>query len=156
MEAWGLAVLRVVVGVVFVAHGVPKLIPVWGGSPSATAAFFESLGLVPGYPLALAVGAVEVGGGAALVAGFYSTWAAAALTVDMAVAVWKAHLPHGFFLNWTLTQGVGHGYEFNLVLIAALVCVILAGPGALSIDGRRARFAESAAAGRARVLKSRA
>jgi uncharacterized membrane protein YphA (DoxX/SURF4 family) len=69
----------------------------------------------------------------------------------MAVAVWKVHLTNGFFLNWLNAPGVGHGYEFNLVLLAGLVCLILTGPGALSIDGRRERWAESEAAGRARL-----
>ena len=137
-QSWGPAVLRVIVGSVFVAHGLPKLIPIWGGSPSATAVYFEALA------------------GLALVAGFYTLWAAVALASDVALTIWKAHLPHGFFLNWTLASGVGHGYEFHLVLLGALACLMLAGPGALSIDGRRARFAESEAAGRARLLKSRA
>jgi uncharacterized membrane protein YphA (DoxX/SURF4 family) len=69
----------------------------------------------------------------------------------MTVAIWKVHLVNGFFLNWGMTPGVGHGVEFNLVLIGALLCLMLSGPGGLSIDWRRARSAESQAAGRARL-----
>ena len=68
----GLAILRLALGTVFVAHGVPKLFPVWGGSPAITAAFFDSLGLGPALPLALAVGVVEVVGGLALLACAYA------------------------------------------------------------------------------------
>jgi putative oxidoreductase len=69
----------------------------------------------------------------------------------MVVAVWKVHAPNGFFLNWTNAPGQGHGYEFHLVLLGALVALILSGPGALSVDARRLRSAESLAAGRARL-----
>jgi putative oxidoreductase len=69
----------------------------------------------------------------------------------MLVAVWTVHLSSGFFLNWTLAPGQGHGYEFNLALVAALVSLMLTGPGALSIDRHRARAAETQAFGRARM-----
>jgi uncharacterized membrane protein YphA (DoxX/SURF4 family) len=69
----------------------------------------------------------------------------------MGVAVWKVHAVNGFFLNWANTPGQGHGIEFNLVLIGALAALMLSGPGAFSIDGRRARSAEAEAAGRARL-----
>ena len=69
----------------------------------------------------------------------------------MAIAAWKVHLANGFFMNWALTAGHGHGYEFNLTLIGVLVSLSLTGPGAFSIDGRRARSAESEAYGRARL-----
>ena len=57
----------------------------------------------------------------------------------MLVAVWTVHLANGFFLNWTMAPGQGHGYEFNLALIGALVSLMLTGPGALSFDGHRAQ-----------------
>jgi uncharacterized membrane protein YphA (DoxX/SURF4 family) len=50
-----------------------------------------------------------------------------------------------------MRPGVGHGFEFNMVLVAGLVCIIFSGPGALSVDAFRARSAESQAAGRARA-----
>lgn len=153
MQGWGLTALRLAVGLVFVGHGLPKLLPIWGGSPAETAIVFESVGLRPGFPLALLAGVVEVVGGAAIVAGLFTRWVAVPLLADMTVAVWKVHFPHGFFLNWTLAPGVGHGYEYHLVLIAALVCLMLAGPGALSIDARRASAAEEVARGRARLSK---
>jgi putative oxidoreductase len=152
MQPYGPAVLRLAVGAVFVAHGAQKLFGVWGGGgPGGTAAFFAQLGLTPAYSLALLVGAVELIGGLMLIVGAYTLVAAIALIANMAVAIWKVHLPNGFFINWALTPNQGHGYEFNLTLIAALVTLMLTGAGAFSFDRRRARSAEAEAYGRARL-----
>ena len=153
MQPYGPAVLRLVVGAVFVAHGAQKLFGLWGvGGLAGTAAFFTQLGITPAYSLAVAVAIVEFGGGLLLIAGALTFFAALALALEMAVATWKVHLANGFFINWALAPGHGHGYEFNLTLIGALMALMLTGPGAFSIDGRRARSAESEAYGRARVL----
>ena len=69
----------------------------------------------------------------------------------MLVAVWTVHLANGFFLNWTMAAGAGHGYEFNLALIGALVSLMLTGPGARRSIVYRARAAETQAFGRARM-----
>jgi putative oxidoreductase len=152
MRPYGPLVLRLAIGAVFVAHGAQKLFGVWGGGgPSGTAAFFQALGLSPAYVLALLVGLVEFVGGLMLIGGAYTMATAAVLAAEMVVAVWKVHLPYGFFLNWTGAPGVGHGIEFNVVLIAGLVSLVLGGPGAFSVDGRRARTAEIDAYGRARL-----
>lgn len=152
MQPYGPAILRLAVGAVFIGHGAQKLFGVWGGAgPGGTAAFFSQLGVSPAYPLALLVGVVELIGGLMLVLGAFTLVAAFALAVDMGVALWKAHLQSGFFLNWGMTPGRGQGYEFHLVIIAALAALMLTGAGALSIDGRRARSAEAEAAGRARL-----
>jgi putative oxidoreductase len=152
MHAMGPTVLRAAVGAVFVAHGAQKLFGVGGGGgPSGTAAFFAQLGLTPAYPLALFVGLIELLGGLLLIAGAFTMVSAALLAANMLVAVWKVHVANGFFLNWTNAPGQGHGYEFNLVLLGALAALMLSGPGALSVDERRLRSAESLAAGRARL-----
>lgn len=152
MQSYGPVVLRVAVGAVFAAHGAQKLFGVWGGGgPAGTAAFFAQIGLTPAYPLALAAGVAELIGGLMLVAGAYTIAAALALLVEMVVAVWKVHYAHGFFINWGMVPDRGHGYEFNLVLVAALVSLMLTGAGAFSIDRHRARSAEYEAAGRARL-----
>lgn len=152
MQGFGPTVLRLAVGAVFAAHGAQKLFGIWGGGgPSATAAFFNQLGLTPAYPLAMAVGLVELLGGLLMIAGAFTAIAAGMLTIVMLVAVWKVHLASGFFLNWTGAEGIGHGYEFNLVLIAALVALMLMGAGAVSVDEWRLRSSESLAAGRARL-----
>jgi putative oxidoreductase len=144
LSSFGPAILRVAVGAIFIAHGAQKLFGVWGGGGlEATAGGFAKLGLEPSYPLAVAAGLVEFGGGLLLVAGALTLFAALALTFQMLVAIWKVHGAHGFFLP--------AGYEYNVALIAALVSLLLTGPGALSFDRHRAASAAADAAGRARV-----
>jgi putative oxidoreductase len=152
MYEYGLLVLRLALAAVFVAHGAQKLFGIWGGGGlSAMAGIFQNLGLVPAFPLAVLVGVTEFFGGLLLAAGAYARYAAGPLIVVMGVAVARVHMANGFFLNWYMRPGVGHGFEFNMVLVAGLVCMILSGPGALSVDAFRARSAESEAAGRARL-----
>ena len=151
-RAFGPTVLRLALGVVFLAHGAQKLFGVWGGDgPTGTAAFFNQLGLTPAYLLALGVGIVEFAGGLLLIAGLFTLPVSAVLAANMSVAVWKVHSANGFFLNWKNAPGLGHGYEYNLVLFASLVALMLTGPGALSVDARRLQSAEAEAAGRARL-----
>jgi putative oxidoreductase len=152
MNEYGLAVLRLIVGAVFVAHGAQKLFGIWGGYGLAgTAGYFEQIGLRPGYALAMLVGIVEFGGGLMLVLGALTLFVSVALATTMAVAIWKVHAANGFFMNWANSPGQGHGIEYNLVLIGALAALMLSGPGGVSIDARRARSAEARAAGRARL-----
>jgi putative oxidoreductase len=144
MQPYGPVVLRLAVGAVFVAHGAQKLFGVWGGGGLAgTAGFFTQLGLTPAFPLAVLVAVVEFVGGLMLIAGVLTLFVALALAIDMAVAIWKVHLANGFFLPG--------GYEFAFTLIGALAALMLTGPGAFSVDGRRARSAEAEAYGRARL-----
>lgn len=152
MAGWGLTVLRVAVGLVFIAHGAQKLFGVFGGGGlAATAGYFGSLGLTPAYPLAVLWAVLEFGCGLLVFLGAWTRLAAIPLAIGMAVAVWKVHLVNGFFINWALAPGIGHGYEFTLVLIAACVCLSLSGAGELSIDRLLHRNAESALAGRQRI-----
>lgn len=152
MRAFGPLLLRMVVGAVFIAHGLPKLVPVFGQPGlDATTAWFESLGLRPAYLLAATTGIVETLGGTLLVLGAFTPLAAAALAVVMMVAIWTVHAPHGFFINWTLEPGMGHGVEFSVVLLAALASLLLTGPGSLSVDEWRRRDQEAARYGRQRL-----
>lgn len=151
MQLYGPLILRLALGAVFVAHGLPKLLPIWGQDPAQATALFAALGLHPAPALARLVGGAEVLGGVALIAGAFSFWVSLVLIVDMAVAIWRAHYASGFFINWALTPGVGHGYEFHLILIAALASLMLTGPGAFSVDHRRHRELEALAMGRARL-----
>jgi len=154
MRPYGPTLLRLAVGTVFVAHGLQKLLGVWGGPGiSGTVHMVHGLGFSYAYPLATLLIVTEVAGGTLLFLGWATLWAALALLVDMAVAVWKVHYRNGFFMNWALAPGKGHGIEYNLVLIGALLCLILTGPGALSVDEHKSQSAASRAAGRARARK---
>src|SRR5205809_995624 len=144
MRPYGPLMLRLCVGAIFLAHGAQKLFGVWGGPGiTGTAKMIGSLGLPYPTPLAALLAASEFGGGALLILGSATLWVSLALLIDMGIAVWKVHYPHGFFLNWSLTPGHGHGLEFNLALIGALLCLLLGGPGAFSVDERRSQNAEA-------------
>jgi len=154
MRAYGLTLLRLPLGSVFLAHGLQKLLGIWGGPGiTGTVHMVQGLGFGYAYPLATLLIATEVAGGTLLILGWGTLWVTSALLIDMGIAAWKVHYPHGFFLNWGLTLGKGHGLEYNLVLIGALLCLLFTGPGALSVDEHYTRSAASRAAGRARARK---
>jgi putative oxidoreductase len=154
MRAYGPAILRLSVGTVFVAHGLQKLLGIWGGPGiPGTIRMVQGLGFGYAYPLAILLIVTEVAGGALLFLGWGTLWVTLALLVDMGIALWKVHFQNGFFINWALTPGRGHGMEYNLVLVGALLCLLLTGPGALSVDELQSQSAASRAAGRARARK---
>jgi putative oxidoreductase len=105
----------------------------------------------PAFPLAVLVGSLELVGGLLLILGARTLFTAGTLAMATLVSTWTLRLAHGFFLNWGVTPGQGHGFEYDLVLLAALVTLMLTGAGAFSVDGRRARDAEAQAFGRARL-----
>jgi putative oxidoreductase len=124
----GRFLLRVIIGGLFVGHGTQKLKGWFGGHGlDATAGFFEQLGLRPGRRNAIAAGAAETGGGAALALGFATPFAAAALIGTMLTAISRVHLKNG---PW-VSDG---GYEYNLTLICAATLLAELGPGPASVD----------------------
>ena len=152
--------LRLGLAAVFVAHGAHTLFGVWAtpgigpGGITAMGAFYTALGLQPGTALAVLAGVTQLIAGLFLAVGFLTRWASVALGIYIGVGLWQVHRHWGFFLNWTGTAGLREGMEYSIVIAAALGCLILAGPGEWSVDGRRVRRAAREAAGRAR-LKSR-
>jgi putative oxidoreductase len=129
----GRLLLRLVVGGLFVGHGTQKLFGWFGGNGlDATAQGFERLGLRPGRQNAIAAGSAEAGGGALLALGLQTPLAASVLIATMLTAIHRVHASKG---PW-VTNG---GYEYNLVLIAAALALVDAGPGAFSLDGARGR-----------------
>lgn len=119
---------RVVIGGLFIGHGTQKLRG-WFGGPGleGTAGMMESLEMHPPRRNAVAAGATETVGGAMLAAGFATPLASAALIGTMITAVRKVHLPKG---PWNMEGG----YEYNLVLISALLALAEEGPGDVSLD----------------------
>jgi putative oxidoreductase len=103
------------------------------------------------YPLAVALAVVEFGGGLLLIVGGLTRWVALALAIVMSVAIWKVHYANGFFLANGASRG--GGVEYTMVLLGALVCLMLTGAGAVSVDQWRGQSAEAAARGRARARK---
>ncbi len=138
MRGLGLLVLRFAIGIVFVAHGLPKLVPVWETGPAQASALLEAAGVSYAYPVTVGTGIVEVVAGSLLILGAYTSWASVLLTATTAVTSLILNMPNGF-LNWTSGSGIGHHVEFEFLQVTALVCLMLTGPGVLSYDGRRAR-----------------
>jgi putative oxidoreductase len=129
----GRLLLRLSVGGFFVGHGTQKLFGWFDGyGLDATAESFEKLGLRPGKANALAAGAAEAGGGALLALGLATPLAASVLSATMITAIETVHAKNG---PWA-TKG---GYEYNVVLIAAVLLLVEAGPGGLSLDAARGR-----------------
>jgi putative oxidoreductase len=127
--------LRLGFAAIFFAHGAQKLFGMFGGDGLAgTGKGFESIGLSPGLLWALLTGLAETGGALLLLLGLGTRLGAAGLLVVMAVAVYKVHWPNGFFLNWDITPGRGHGIEYNVSLIAGLFALLIYGGGAASVD----------------------
>jgi putative oxidoreductase len=120
---------RVTIGLLFVGHGTQKLFG-WfgGGGPEATGEMFDSIGLRPGRRNALGAGAAETGGGLLFAFGAATPLAAAALSATMITAIKTVHWEKGV---WSARGG----YEYNLVLLAAVFGLTENGPGEWSVDG---------------------
>lgn len=132
--SWSLLIVRVVLGVIFFAHGSQKLFGWFGGHGlKGTIGFFQSALKIPA-PLTVLAGLTECFGGLAVLVGFLSRPAALGLAIVMLVAISKVHWSNGFFLNFSLQPGKGHGFEFNLALIAMAAAVMVGGGGAFSLD----------------------
>ena len=120
--------MRLSAGVIFAAHGAQKLFGSFGGGGlEGTAQWMASIGLEPGYLMALAAGSAEFFGGIALLLGLLTRPAAFVLAMTMLVAVITVHLPNGLFLS-------NNGYEFGLALLAITGALVLNGGGKLSLD----------------------
>jgi putative oxidoreductase len=121
-QAWGLTILRVTVGILFLVHGYQKLFHM---GFHGVAGFFGHAGIPLPLVSAVVVTLVEFVGGIFLIAGIWTRIAAALLAVDMAVAILVVHLKHGFFNPM--------GFEFPLTLLAATLCLALSGGGMFSL-----------------------
>ena len=131
--SWSHLVVRLGLGIVFFAHGAQKTLGWFGGRGlAATIGGFRQMNIPPAAATLAAL--IECLGGLAMIVGFLARPAALGLIVVMLVAIAKVHGRHGFFINFALTPGKGHGYEFNLALIAMALSILIGGAGAFSID----------------------
>ena len=129
-NSWGPTLLRITVGIVFLVHGAQKMF-VWGFH--GVAGFLGQVGIPLPALFAVVLTLVELVGGAALVLGLFTRWAALLLALDMLVAVLAVKLKGGFFAPT--------GFEYELVLMVASLSLVLMGGGAASLDARLSRKA---------------
>ncbi|GLR71354.1 DoxX family protein [Agaribacter marinus] len=124
----GSLALRVPLGIVLAAHGAQKLFGWFGGyGLEGTGQWMASIGLVPGFLMALLAGSAEFFGGLALVVGLLTRPAALISAFTMIVAIFSVHISNGLFMS-------NNGYEFALVLLAATIALSIQGGGRFSVD----------------------
>jgi putative oxidoreductase len=125
---YGLLLLRVVVGLLFAAHGAQKAFGMFGGPGMAgVTGFMASLGFRSPRIWAWQLMLAELAGGLALAVGFLTPLASLALTIDMIVAIALVRWPGGWFAQ-------NNGIEFEVTLLAVAVALVATGPGRFSLD----------------------
>jgi putative oxidoreductase len=128
-----LTILRLVLGVVFLAHGSQKMLGWFGGYGfKGTMGYFTQTAHIPTVFAFLAI-AAEFFGGFGLLVGLLTRIAAFGITVNMLVAIFMVHLPNGLFMNWT-GQQKGEGFEYHLLVLAITAALMIRGGGAFSAD----------------------
>lgn len=132
----GLTAQRLILGIVFFAHGAQKVLGLFGGlGLASTVSLFESMGL-PAV-IAWSVPFIEFLGGIGLILGLYTRIWALGIAAIMVGAISLVHAPHGFFMNWFGNQ-TGEGFEYHLLVLAIAFSLMLNGGGPFSLDRKRA------------------
>lgn len=128
-----LTILRLVLGLVFFAHGAQKTLGWFGGYGfSGTMGFFTNAMHIPA-PLAFLAICAEFLGGIGLILGLLGRVAAFGVFCNMLVAVVMVHWQFGLFANWAGNQK-GEGIEYHLLVLAIALAIMIKGSGAFSID----------------------
>ena len=138
----GLLVLRLGLAAVMLAHGYQKLFIQGGGSFAATQTGFAQMGVPFPQVAGIAIIALELVGGLAMVFGLFTVLVGLAYAAAMGVAVWLVHLPNGFFV-------AQNGYEFAALTGVVALVLAISGAGKISLDralfgGKRRRRAREA------------
>jgi len=131
----GQMILRIVIGLIFVAHGGAKLFG--EGGPGSLAGFLGSEGIPVPILAAWMITIFEFVGGMFLIVGLFVVPAAILLSVHMLMGIFLVHAQKGF---WVVGPGQD-GVEFSLLLIAGLISLLLGGPGYAAVDSRMQRLA---------------
>jgi putative oxidoreductase len=126
-------IIRLVLGVIFFAHGAQKVLGWFGGYGfTGTMGFFTGVLHIPAVFAFLAI-AAEFLGGLGLIVGLLTRVASFGVFCNMIVAVALVHSKFGFWMNWTGAQK-GEGYEYHILLLAASAFLMIRGAGAASLD----------------------
>jgi len=128
-----LTFMRLMLGIVFFAHGAQKALGWFGGYGfSGTMGFFTTQMHIPA-PLAFLAICAEFFGSLGLILGFLTRIAAFGIAINMLVAMLMVHRHIAFFMNWYGSQK-GEGYEYHLLAMALATSIMIRGAGAFSID----------------------
>jgi putative oxidoreductase len=130
---WGLLILRIGLGVIFVAHGCQKVFGWFGGHGLEGTAAMMHGGLGIPVPLAYVASFTELLGGLAVLLGLFTRIGAAGIAVVMVVAIATVHWKNGFFLE-------KQGFEYPMALLAMALSLIVAGPGRIAIADLEGRL----------------
>ena len=130
----GLLLLRLMVGVVFFAHGAQKVFGWFGGhGPKGTLGFFTNVLKIPTSPAYVGVYS-EIIASVGLILGLLTRFCALAMVIQMLVAIFKAHWRVGFWMNWGSVPQKGEGYEYSLTLAVVCFVILMLGGGSYSFD----------------------
>lgn len=122
--------LRLIAGIIFMAHGGQKLFAWFGGyGLEGTGKWMESIGLTPGFIMALLAGSAEFFGGALIIIGFLTRPTSLVLALTMIIAIFSVHINNGLFMS-------NNGYEYTLALLAITLALAIQGGGKLSLDAK--------------------
>lgn len=126
--------VRIPLGLIFMAHGSQKLLGLFGGQglTGTFKTFEDKLGIPPIFTLLAII--AEFGGGFGVLTGFLTRLSAAGISSVMLVAIYKVHWAHGFFLNGSCVPGRGHGIEYNIALLGMALYLMIAGGGRWCLD----------------------
>lgn len=138
-DSWAMLVLRLALGIVFLAHGSQKVLGLFGGPGlSGTFRVFAGMGIPPFFA-ALDI-AAEFLGGLFLILGFLTRISAFGIAVVMVVAVYMVHWRNGFFMNWAGLMPAGkEGFEYHILAFGAAIALAIKGAGRFSLDRMAAK-----------------
>jgi len=135
--AWGIALLRITVGGIYVMHGYLNLVVL---GPGVMASYIVTMGFPAGVAPALAWYGISAHlvGGTLLTLGLWSRWTALAQIPVIASAVFLRHFAQGFFMHGMILdaargQAIAGGYEYTLLLLVATFTLVLTGGGTLTL-----------------------
>ena len=126
--------LRIPLGLIFMAHGSQKLLGLFGGQglTGTFRTFEDKFGIPPIFTLLAII--AEFGGGFDVLTGFLTRLSAAGISAVMLLGIYKIHWAHGFFLNISCAPGRGHGIEYNVALLGMALYLLIAGGGRWCLD----------------------